>query len=136
MGYAARGRRMMMRVITFEGDQASTRFDVCWMALHVGRIMLLNDVQSRETRDERRRDMMLVRAFRSASDEAPPEIGKLQTGDKQRVVKSGSSFPLQQIDLDRLLTCINRVGWGAGKLDIVEETIDWLQGAPTTDTRD
>ncbi|MES2341711.1 MAG: hypothetical protein V4597_08535 [Pseudomonadota bacterium] len=109
------------------------RFDLCWMAMHLGRNLLLNDAQGRQSRDERRKDVAIVRAFKAASDEAPKEADLLQTGDKQRAMRPGAVVELQQPELDRLIACVDRVPWTTGKIELVEDTLDWLNASDKTD---
>ena len=118
----------MIRVLKCqEGD--SDKFDLCWMAIHLGRVLLLNDAQGRQSRDERRRDLAILRAFKAASGPADAKADKLQTGEDQRVMTVGSELRLQQIEFDRLIALIDRVGWVTAKLELVEDTIDWLMAS-------
>ena len=132
---------MMTRVLKLDGDKGFDRFDICWMALHLGRVMLLNDAQGKQASKERRSDFMIVRAFKAASDpvertppckecgKTDPKVDKLQTGDDQRVAKADAVVSLQQPELDRVMACIDRISWVTGKLEQVEDVVDWLNAS-------
>ena len=119
----------MTRRLTCDGDKASDRFDICWMAFHLGRVMLLNDAQGKQSRDERRKDFGIIVKLKKASAEADEKADKLQTGEPQRKLVEGSVIELAQPELDRLLACIDRIGWNSSKLEAVEDTIDWLSSS-------
>lgn len=127
----------MQRVAKFDGEHASDRCDVCWLAIHMGRVLVLNDAQGKQSRDDRRKDLAILRALRAASTEAPdektedgkPKYPKLPTGDAQRMVTPGATLTLQQIEVDRLVALIDRVGWETSKIEAVEDTLDWLASA-------
>ncbi len=98
----------MVRRVTCD---VSERFDICWMGLHIGRTLLINDNQGKQSHDERRRDRDLVKLLKAASDEAPAAADLLQTGEKQRVMKPGAVIEFTQSQLDRLIQCVDRPGW-------------------------
>lgn len=123
----------MTRKLTCDGERASDRFDICWMSFHLGRVMLLNDAQGRQSRDERRKDFNIIVKLKKASTEADKEADKLQTGEQQRKVTDGAVVELTQPELDRLVACVDRIAWNSSKLEQVEDTLDWLTSAEKVD---
>lgn len=119
---------MLTRVATFDGDKASDRFDVCWAAIHIGRTVLLNKAQGQQPRDERRKDVAVLKALKACS--APSaDAAKLETGDAQRSVTPDAMLTLEQPQHDRLCALIDAVPWMTGKIEAVEDALDWLAAA-------
>ena len=140
----------MKRVLVFEGDRVSDRFDVAWFGLHVGRVHLIADSDGKQTRSDRQKDLALLRLLRSGSVDAPDvqepddssgdgkrkmraKYPKLPTGDAQRLVTEGARVELSQEQLDRLVALIDRVAWDTSRLEFVEDTLDWLAAADKID---
>lgn len=127
----------MTRIVVVEGEKASDRFDVCWLAIHLGRVLLMNDAQGKQSRDERRKDVTVLRVLKAASivasdeisEDGKPKYGRLPTGDAQRMVTPGATLSFTQIELDRLSALIDRVPWDTSKIEAVEDTLDWLAAA-------
>ncbi len=116
----------MVRRMTVE---VNDRCDLLWIAMHLGRNMLLNDASGKQSRDERRKDVAIVRALKAASVEAPEDRDLLQTGERQRDFTVGAVLELQQPELDRVIACVDRVPWTTGRIELVEDTLDWLNAS-------
>ncbi len=116
----------MIRRVTCDNAE---RFDICWMSLYLGRPLLIADAEGKQTPEGRRLDRDLVRKLREASNDAPVEADVLQTGDRQRDVRLGATIDFSQPELDRLIAIVNRPCWNTNKLEVVEDTVDWLAAA-------
>jgi len=123
---------MLTRQATFDGDRASDRFDICWVGIHLGRTVALNEAQGKQTRDERRKDVAILKALKACSTPATdaPKVGE----DEQRAVTDGAVLVLEQPQHDRLMALIDRVPWLTGKIEAVEDCLDWLSAADKLDS--
>jgi hypothetical protein len=124
---------MLTRHAAFTGDTASDRFDVCWVAIHLGRTVGLNKSQGTQSRDERRRDVAILKALKACSGPAP-DAPALDGGEAQRAVTPGAILVLEQPQHDRLCALIDLVPWMTAKIEAVEATLDWLAAADKLDT--
>jgi hypothetical protein len=118
MGIAERNKQTEVTVLLASQEQ----FDVCWMALCLGRVLLMNEGNGKQSHDERIRDTVLLIALKAISTEAPEGAEKIQTGDANRVW-DGVSLTLTRAEILRLLALIDRIGWQTSKLEIVQQTV-------------
>lgn len=118
---------MLTRQALFTGDAASDRFDICWTGIHLGRTVLLNEAQGKQARDERRKDVAVLKALKACSTPATdaPPVGE----DAQRTVTEGATLTLEQPQHDRLIALVDRVPWLTAKIEAVEDCLDWLSAA-------
>lgn len=121
---------MMKRHVVFgTGEAAQERFAVCWTAIHLGRVLMIQDSQGKQGREERRRDMKLYSALKQASDEMPDAL-PTEDGAPPRTLKdTGEPLVLEQSQHDRLCALIDRIPWVTRRLEAVEDTLDHLNAA-------
>jgi hypothetical protein len=120
----------MVRVVKMTDAGSQEQFDLIWMGFQIGASLLLRDKNGQaQTREERKRDLAVLRALKRVSMESAniaPE-----TGDRARII-TNEPLTLKQDELDRLLVCMERVPWTLAKLEEVEETLDSLNAADKT----
>jgi hypothetical protein len=127
MGYAARHRKAdlaMTRTATFSGDSAQSVFDILWTGINVGRVLMLQDTQGKQARDERRKDVVVLKALKACST-AKDGAGE----DAPRAVTPDSVLTLPQPEHERLVSLVGRVPWETRKIEAVEDALDWLSAA-------
>jgi hypothetical protein len=123
----------MVRQLVLTGTRDAELFDTLFRGFCLGRVVTLQvDLKGDQTREDRRVDLVVLRALERVSD-PDPNAPKAHGDVIARRLRDGETLTLQQADFVRLEKYLNRAPWDTGKLADVEDGLDRLSSAEKID---
>jgi hypothetical protein len=114
----------MKRVVTFNGEKAPKRFELCWIALLNG-----GDGSGRGNRETTRREARLLDALEGISAPQPEEHFK----DKRVLQAQGGTITIDQDDHALLSKYLDVMPWAPRAARDAVDVQDWFGSAEKVD---